>query len=396
MPLPSDAPPAFKPETVRGAAGFFRVGQSSTGAWSLIDPDNRPFFASAVNEIASEGKSPDALAAQLRSWGFNLIGAASDPGLRDSGLAFVAAVDFCGARRPIRAAGVRLPDVFDPAWQETADERASLVCTAARESRELLGWLADDALAWGRAEDGRPSLLQICLSLEPSFAAYHAAWEFVLAPHRGNLAGLAKAWAQPLANKEVVRELTRAEQGLRSRGYLRDHARWLHEFALRYFTTTTAAIRAHDPNHLVLGARQIAPGTPSGSTALEQMSAVDIAWRPAGEIGPAAMGPVFASDFTWAREVFWRAAPSARARGLTSVERMLRRGRVALHKCVAHPAVVGWAWRQWCDRPDEQPPFGGGLVHANGAAAREHTELVADILLGIDSLRRFPASLSSP
>jgi hypothetical protein len=75
---------------------------------------------------------------------------------------------------------------------------------------------------------------------------------------------------------------------------------------------------------------------------------------------------------------------------------MLRRGRVALHKLVAHPAAVGWAWRQWCDRPDEQPPFGGGLVHANGAAAREHTELVADILLGIDSLRRFPASLSSP
>jgi len=39
----------------------------------------------------------------------------------------------------------------------------------------------------------RPSLLQICLSLEPSFPAYHAAWEFTLAAHGGELAAMARA-----------------------------------------------------------------------------------------------------------------------------------------------------------------------------------------------------------
>ena len=67
---------------------------------------------------------------------------------------------------------------------------------------------------------GRPSLLQICLSLEPSFAAYHAAWEFVLALHGGRLDGLARAWGTPMSSKEVVREFTRAEKGFTSRGYL--------------------------------------------------------------------------------------------------------------------------------------------------------------------------------
>src|SRR5205823_5759356 len=102
-------------------------------------------------------------------------------------------------------------------------------------------------------------LLQICLSLEPGFAAYHAAWEFVLALHGGKLAALARAWGTPLANKEVVRELTRAEQGIATRGYLRDAARWTREFARRYFTTTAEAIRAADPHHLVLGAHSAMP-----------------------------------------------------------------------------------------------------------------------------------------
>ncbi len=63
MPLLSDALPAFRNETVRGAAGFFRVGQTHAGTWWMIDPQNRPFFASAVNEVAAGAESPDAVAA---------------------------------------------------------------------------------------------------------------------------------------------------------------------------------------------------------------------------------------------------------------------------------------------------------------------------------------------
>ncbi|MFM9092991.1 MAG: hypothetical protein ACKOUK_14790, partial [Verrucomicrobiota bacterium] len=64
---------------------------------------------------------------------------------------------------------------------------------------------------------------------------------------------MARAWGQDWAHRERVRELTRAEQGIATRGYLRDAERWTREFARRYFTAAAAAIRAVDPNHLVLG-----------------------------------------------------------------------------------------------------------------------------------------------
>jgi hypothetical protein len=57
-----------------------------------------------------------------------------------------------------------------------------------------------------------PRLLQICLSMEPGFFAYHAAWEFVLAPHAGDLAALAREWRVDLPNKEVIRQRTVAER----------------------------------------------------------------------------------------------------------------------------------------------------------------------------------------
>ena len=54
------------------------------------------------------------------------------------------------------------------------------------------------------------------------------------------LDALARAWGVALPNKEVVRELTRAEEGIGSRGYLRDEARWTREFA-RQLQTQFAA-----------------------------------------------------------------------------------------------------------------------------------------------------------
>jgi hypothetical protein len=236
-------------------------------------------------------------------------------------------------------------------------------------------------------------LLQICLSLEPSFAAYHAAWEFVLALHGGKLESVARAWGAALPNKEVVRELTRTEQGLASRGYLRDHARWTREFARRYFSSTAEAIRTVDPNHLLLGCRF---GARVGESVLAACAApaVDtplLDWRewPAA----AANGPVLAGDFCWADEKIFGAPAASHAHGLTAVERMLRRGRAAFARMARHPGVVGYVWPQWLDEPGEQPPFARGLVHGNGAEAREHTELLADLNARVASLRRATAAV---
>jgi agarase len=403
---------------VRGVEGFIRVGQDAAGRWWLIDPAGAAFFGKAVHGV-SAGAGPETAVpsvdamARLREWGFNAVGAGGDAPEHCDGFAFMAAVDFCRAGASIVAPGVRLPDVFAADWPLAASARAIEVCVPLAGARQLLGWITDDGAGWGPfARAGRPSLLQICLSLEPNFAAYHAAWEFVLALHGGLLSTVARAWGVPLINKEVVREHTRAETGLATRGYLRDDARWTREFARRYFTTTAAAIRAADPNHLVLGCRfrgEVGPQImaecvyPAVDVGLPDWNALPAAEAPPGF-------PVLADNVCWADPSFWRlSAPVAavaaslagpvsagpplagravaRLMKLTAVERMLHRGRATLMRAARHPAVVGYAWAQWQDEPGEQPPFARGLVHRNGAGAREHTELLAQFNSRADLLR---------
>jgi len=395
----SDAPPDFRPETLRGRAGFFRVGRTAAGQWWFVDPEGRPFFARGVHGVRADADGPDDPAARLRAWGGNTLGCGSDRLYLEEGLAFTPAVDFAARDTAglVRLAGVRLPDVFAPDWPDRAQARAAEVCAPLAEERSLLGWFTDDDPGWPREPaPTQPGLLQVCLSLEPAFAAYHAAWEFVLALHGGRLAALARAWGVELPNKEALRERTRSEQGIVTRGYLRDEARWAGEFARRYFTVAVAAIRAHAPNHLVLGCRWGGPVAPGLRAALAPPLA-DVVVLDAGDLGDGDGHPALVADFSWVRAERETAAAGRRVSGgLTSVERMLRRGRVALGRAVAHPAVVGYLWSDWCDRAGEQPPFARGLVHRNGAEAREHTELLTEINLRVEELRHLAAWAAEP
>ena len=401
MPLVDEAtaPPAetFQRVSLRGTEGFFRAGQDGAGRWWLVDPTGTRFFARCVHGVtAPPPQSDGALLPNpltwLRAWGFNAIGIGGAEGAgRDDGWPFLAAVEFADAGRVITGGGLRLPDVFDPEWPRFAAERAIEVCVPQRDCRELIGWVTDSRLEWAlTVRAGRPSLLQICLSLEPSFPAYHAAWEFALALHSGRIEALARAWDAPIANKEVVREMTRAEQGLRTRGYLRDEARWARELARRYFTTTAAAVRAADPNHLVLGCRF---GAEVGAAVLAECvyPAVDVAmphWAELPPPGAVPAHPVLAGEVGWVNELFLRSQASGRASRLTTVERMLRRARIALDRLARHPAVAGYTWSRWEDEPGERAPFARGLVHADGTEAREHTELLADFNARVEALRR--------
>lgn len=383
----SEAIPGFKSETVRGIPGFFRVGQAVDGKWWIIAPDGQRTFLRAVNGVHGVEDSPHEPAARLRAWGFNALGLNAEEFLGEEGLPVMGTVGFAETGAMIHAPGARLPDVFDPEWPRQAAARAGEICLPQAERRDLVGWIADDDVRWAQpCGGGRPSLLQICLSLEPAFAAYHAAWEFVLALHGGRLDAVAKAWMHPMANKEVVRALTRAEQGLATRGYWRDEARWSQEFARRYFAQTGAAIRTHDPNHLVFGCRF--PVRATAAVLAECIyPSVDVAWIDLDDIPLASGGPVFAGDFSWVDARFYVEPTQRRAHRLTSVERMLRRGRSALERAARHPSVVGYAWSQWRDAPGEQPPFARGLVHVNDAEAREHTELLADLNGRMQELR---------
>jgi hypothetical protein len=390
----TDALTDFKPGSLRGTPGYFRVGQTHGGQWWLIDPEDRPFFARAVHGVRAEPAAMHDPAARLRAWGFNALGCGSDRLYLEEGLAFMPAVDFCRGEGLMPLAGARVPDVFEPGWPERAQARAAAVCAPLAGTREVLGWFTDEFPAWARpAAADRPGLLQSCLSLEPAHAAYHAAWEFVLALHGGRWEALTKAWGEALTNKEALRERTRLEQGLAGRGYLRDDAQWVEEYARRYFSVATAAVRTQAPHHLVLGCRWGGPATAAmragnlnPTVDVRVIDHTELAAQPA-----AAARPVLLADFNWTRPEFVHEAAARPLRRLTAVERMLRRGRLVLSRAVAHPAVIGYAWSHWADRPGEQPPFASGLVHTHDCEAREHTELLTAINEQVEELRSMAA-----
>ena len=394
----------FRSGSIRGVDGFFRLAQHVTGQWWLLDPSGRPCFVRAVHGVRAEPADSDLglrrdPAVRLREWAFNAVGVGGDGAGAEDGLPFLQSVDFLRAGPVISAPEVRLPDVFAPDWPARALQHAAVACAPRVKSRGLLAWLSDAELAWGPAV-GRPGLLQVCLSLEPSYAAYHAAWEFVLASHGGRLDAVARAWSVPLANKEVVREMTRLETGIRSRGYHRDDGRWTREFARRYFTSTAAAIRAADPHHLLGGAcfRSPVGAAVLGAAAFPVADFLLPHWL---ELTGAAVDgmPVLAGEFGWhdaGSDEAPAGLPAARRRPrLTSIERRLRRGRTILKRLARHPAVVGYVWQQWHDAPGEQPPFARGLVHVNGTEAREHLELLTEFNLRAEAVRRAATKLLS-
>ena len=424
----------FRPDSLRGTPGFFRVGQARSGHWWLVDPLGQAFFSKGVAGVNRSGRTggrlpqagPYAMTTsarygqergflrtaiqRLRGWQFNTLGAWTEAELSDQGMYYAEALSLGRCGPVIHSAGALLPDVFDPGWREAAEEQAGELCAPHRGSRELIGYYTDSGLGWAQpraelaaaggagrtvapiagpesAEAERPSLLQICLSLEPAHRAYHAAWEFALATRRGDLGTLARDWAVELPNKETLRQWTQAERALTSAGYLRDQRLFAREFARRYYATCAAVIRAHDPDHLILGCRF---ETPPGQVVLAECvyPNVDVlSARPQGEnwektaqgCQTARAMPVLLVEANWTGEAFTRASAKREGRGSTSVERMLKRGRAALERVCAHRAVVGYEWSAWADAEGDEPPFGRGVVHVDDREAREHTELLTEL-----------------
>jgi hypothetical protein len=404
----------FHPAALRGTPGFFRVGRSVEGVWWLLTPEDEPVLLRAVAGVNRHGRAGPppvrrsayaqtvahlygeeaagsgwerATVARLHSWGIDTVGPWADAGLAARGFYYTALADFIRSGVPLLVGpGLRLPDVFDPRWLALAEAHAVNVTRGWTGRRELVGWFLDDGLGWGETAPGRPGLLQACLSLEPSLAAHHAAWEYVLALHGGQLEGLGRRWGQSFSHREHVRQLTRAGRALGGEAYAEDERNFGRELARRYFAVAVRAMRAADPGHLLLGCRFAEP-PPSGVREAAQAAELEVlSWRlhangrfasQAEQVG-AGGGPHWVTGGGLSHGDF-RALPQRDGTGPTRLERLLRAGREGLVAACRDPRTVAIEWAHWADGGEDAPPFGAGLVHADDTEAVEHTELLSHL-----------------
>ena len=180
------------------------------------------------------------VAAKLKAWRFNLIGHGS--GFAGRGFAAAPTIafarQFCLGKDPDRTIcnkGILLfPNVFHPDFASECRRIAAAFCGPRKDDPEVLGYFSDNEISWRGLDDGkRPEgwttgLFDAVAGLPDAHSAKRRLNAFLSA--RGGTAD-----AADFETKAAFQRLCAEE----------------------YFRLTSAAIRAADPNHLVMGARFI-------------------------------------------------------------------------------------------------------------------------------------------
>lgn len=354
-------PNDFDLKSARGGPRGARLAQDRDGRWWWCPPDADPAVVCGIAGVdATVGT--EAADHQVRRWGFNLFLPPTAPAFRRKGAHYVLDLNLNQSGVPVvREEGVWLPDVFHSGWAETVEQRINGVEPVAG----LVGWQCDQALRWGGWPEGdeplaRASLLQVCLGLDPAFRAYHSAWDFVLARHRGELQQVGEFWGVALSGRGAIRQITRAERVLDSSGFRRDSRDFIKEYAQRYFSVIGDAARKINPDCLLLSPllSSAVPGTVR-EIAASYCDMVQVDTPGLVE----SSGPRL-----WCLPAWPAAADGVDVdTGEGAYERRIRLGREALVAGLRDPRVVGYAWTRF--RQGDLmggDPFDAGLVDENG------------------------------
>ena len=257
----------FIPGVTTKATGFFQVKRAPNGRWHVFDPLGRAVYLRAVGHVRYRGvyiyrKPPPhghyhewnkahypnveawsrETLGRLKKWGFNMLGGGTDGNeVLHRGLIYAKSLSLSHGltvgKDKVKALlcicphegspCTEFPDVFHPGFAAYCDRFAAEHCAPNRDDPWLLGYFTDNELAWWGRGGNPTGLFDCAVQLPPESHARKAADAF--AREHGVKPG------QPVPDDVKL-------------GFLRLAAE-------KYFSITTAAIRRHDPNHLLLGAR---------------------------------------------------------------------------------------------------------------------------------------------
>ena len=254
----------------------------------------------------------------------------------------------------------KMPDPFDPAFRAAVDEIVAKAAATYRDDPYLIGYFADNELAWGLGQAPDPRLrygLAVeALKLDTASPAKRAFIDELVAKYR-DVTKFATAWAITMPSWDALRErgLNLSSADLARPAVTEDLHAFTSLFAETYFRTVAEAIHRHDPHHLYLGSRFQAH-TPEAVAACAKYCDVvsfnvyradlaDEEWARFHALGKPALIGEFQFGSTDSG-LFWP--------GLYDVVAEAERGpayAAYLRSALANPDIVGCHWFQYVDEP---------------------------------------------
>ena len=299
---------------------------------------------------------------RLQAWGFNTVGNWSDSALGQAHrIAYTRSINISGDYANVSSGydyWGRMPDPFDPRFVKATDAAVVKASADVRDDPWLLGYFADNELAWaGVGPQGRWGLAVGTLAGDKASPAKQA---FIAMLRKKYVAPqtLASAWGIALDSWDAL-DVTGFAAPAPNEAHpaiTDDYQDWLRRYADAYFRTVAEAIHRHDPHHLFLGGR-FAVNTPEAVAACAQFCDVVsfniYADLPQHGFDAAAMKtldkPVLISEFHFGSD-----DRGPFGKGVVSVASEDERGKAYarfLAAAAANPQIIGAHWFQYTDQP---------------------------------------------
>ncbi len=268
-------------DPVASASGYFKTANIND-KWWLVDPTGRPFYAVATDHVnynvhfteklgyaeyhrnvetkfGTEAKWAENEVARLKLWGFNTLGTGCGESTYHRGLPHT---EFLGLGANFTSVGyiaerttwTGFPDVFHPDFERWCRKAAELHCIANKSDPWLLGYFLDNELEWLGKNYTDGGLADEALKLLPGAPARAALISFVKQRY-SDFRAFNIEWKTALDSWDDLETGKVTFRGAASEKANSDKLAFVQIIADRYFKYTSAAIRAADPNHMVLGCR---------------------------------------------------------------------------------------------------------------------------------------------
>ncbi len=266
------------PTVTLPATGYFSTAKLDD-TWWFVDPLGHPFYAVGVDHVnynahwceklgyapyhrnvekqyGSEAAWAKSSLDRLNAWGFTALGGGASAGMREKGLAheeFVSLGTDYAAIDPItpKTTWTGFPNVFSPKFRVFCEKQTKKRCTQLADDPWVIGYFIDNELEWGKWTAGGPFADSLAL---PADNPAHQAVVALLKARHATVAHFNAAWGTRLASLDKLGALAKLPDAATDAAKA-DVRAFIRLCAEQYFSITTAAIRAADPHHLILGCR---------------------------------------------------------------------------------------------------------------------------------------------